>query len=209
MKPKGELRGPDATGLGSGRAHYDAHGWVKLEGFFPAPLLSDIEAGIERSGFETKEHGKVGVELCLRACEMTDRLMHLANAKSVRSLVEELTDAGHLGCFEGRIYRLAPNAGHRDDWHTDMIMGRMVAMSVNLGAAPYEGGTLQIRRAASQELLAEIPNVGRGDAVLFRLSHELEHRITDVKGTVPKTAYAGWFRARPEFDDVMQGRANW
>jgi hypothetical protein len=90
-----------------------------------------------------------------------------------------------------------------------MIMGRMVAMSLNLGTEPYDGGTLQIRNATTQALLAEVPNAGPGDAVLFRLSHELEHRVTEVRGSVAKTAWAGWFRARPEYDDIVRGRANW
>jgi hypothetical protein len=194
--------------LGRAREHYAARGWVKLEGFFAPALLQDVERGIAASVFETKDHGKVGVELCLQPCALTERLMHLVNAPAVRRCVEDLTDAGRLGCFEGRIYRLVANAGHQDDWHTDMIMGRMVAMSVNLSAAPYEGGVLRIRRAGTHQLLEEVPNVGAGDAVLFRLSHELEHRVTEVTGAIPKTAYAGWFRARPEFEDVLAGRAN-
>lgn len=191
------------------RAGYEQRGFIKLERFVPPPLLSEIVAGVESGTFETKEHGRLGVELCLRACETTERLTQLCNQPEVLRFVERLTDSGHLGCFEGRVYRLSPDAGHRDDWHTDMIMGRMVAMSVNLGTAAYDGGTLQIRSASTQRLLDEVANVGPGDAVLFRLSHELEHRVTEVRGATPKTAWAGWFRARPEYRDIVEGRANW
>ena len=32
-----------------------------------------------------------------------------------------------------------------------------------------------------------------GDAILFGLSDDLEHRVGDVHGAFPKTAFAGWF----------------
>lgn len=191
------------------RSSYEQSGFIKLERFVPPSLLAEIARGVDAGTFATKEHGRLGVELCLQACETTERLTQLCNRPEVLRFVEDLTGAGHLGCFEGRIYRLSPNAGHRDDWHTDMIMGRMVAMSVNLGIEPYEGGTLQIRNATTQTLCDEVPNIGPGDAVLFRLSHELEHRVTEVRGDAPKTAWAGWFRARPEYRDIVGGRANW
>jgi hypothetical protein len=38
-----------------------------------------------------------------------------------------------------------------------------------------------------------VNNTGFGDAILFRISKDLEHRVTEVVGEVAKTAYAGWF----------------
>ncbi len=199
---------PDAEGLADARRDYAARGWCRLRGFFGPSLLAEVDAGLSSGAFVPRSHGAFGSELCLAPSPLTDRLMHLMNEPSVLRRVEELTDAGHLGCFEGRIYRVAPGMGHRDDWHTDMVAGRMVALSINVGREPYLGGRLQLRRSATGQLLEEAENVGHGDALLFRLSHELEHRISDIAGATPKTAYAGWFRARPEFRDVMEGRAN-
>ena len=45
----------------------------------------------------------------------------------------------------------------------------------------------------AERILCEIRNVGFGDALLFRISKDLVHRIQGVKGEVPKTAFAGWF----------------
>ncbi len=75
----------------------------------------------------------------------------------------------------------------------------MVAMSINLSPEPYQGGFLQIRDRTSKKILHEIANVGSGDAVLFRISNLFQHRVRPVKGNVPKTAYAGWFRSKPDF----------
>ena len=198
----------DESVIESTRAHFDQYGWVKLERFAPEPLLARIDAGMAASGFEPREHGDFGSELCLRAGPLTEALMRLTNVPALFDLVDAITGCGSIGCFEGRIYRLVPGAGHRDDWHTDMVMGRLVAMSLNVGRAPYQGGELHMRRAGSREIVARVPNLGAGDALFFRLSHDLEHRVSDVVGAEPKTAYAGWFRARPRFEDVLAGRAN-
>jgi hypothetical protein len=45
--------------------------------------------------------------------------------------------------------------------------------------------------------LQEVTNTGLGDAIVFRLSDDLQHRINEVRGAQPKTAFAGWFRSDP------------
>jgi hypothetical protein len=97
------------------------------------------------------------------------------------------------------VYRVAPGYGHYDSWHDDIVGDRMVAMSVNLSTEIYSGGLLQIREKQSKRIVQEVANVGFGDGVVFRLDDSLQHRITDIKGEVPKTAFAGWFQSRPDF----------
>ena len=41
--------------------------------------------------------------------------------------------------------------------------------------------------------------MGLGDAVLFKLSPHLVHRLTPIKGPHAKTAFAGWFHANPRY----------
>lgn len=115
------------------------------------------------------------------------------------SFVEAMTGCGHIGSFAGRVYRLAPEVGNYDSWHDDLGANRLVAMSVNLSTEPYSGGLLQIRHHESKRIVREVANTGVGDAILFQLASALEHRVTDIEGTVPKTASAGWFRSAPEY----------
>jgi hypothetical protein len=77
-------------------------------------------------------------------------------------------------------------------------------MSINLSREVYSGGRLQIRDHVSGEIVSEVANAGIGDAVIFRLSDRLQHRITDVEGTASKTAFAGWFRAQPDFMSLLR-----
>jgi hypothetical protein len=81
----------------------------------------------------------------------------------------------------------------------------MVAMSVKLGSDPYQGGVLQIRDQRHGEIVHEQPPVDPGDAVIFRLGEDLRHQVTAVEGTVPRTAFAGWFKSRPSFLSVLRG----
>lgn len=59
----------------------------------------------------------------------------------------------------------------------------------------FRGGTFELRNRSTLALLAQVNNTGFGDALLFRISADLEHRVTEVVDTVPKTACAGWFGA--------------
>jgi hypothetical protein len=80
-------------------------------------------------------------------------------------------------------------------------------MSVNLGAQRYNGGLFQLRERRSPEILCEVANTGPGDAILFRIANQLVHQVTAVEGTIPKTAFAGWFRSEPEFRSLLADRA--
>ena len=42
-------------------------------------------------------------------------------------------------------------------------------------------------------------NPGVGDALMFRIAPQYEHRIADVTGQEPRTAFAGWFCSEPEY----------
>jgi hypothetical protein len=77
-------------------------------------------------------------------------------------------------------------------------------MTINLSNEIYSGGALQIRERESGRIISEVPNVSAGDAVIFRLSDKLQHRITRVEGSASKTAFAGWFKAEPNFSAMLR-----
>jgi hypothetical protein len=70
-------------------------------------------------------------------------------------------------------------------------------MSINLSPTSFSGGTFELRERESKRLVYRHGNTGCGDALIFRLSLDLEHRVTDVIGNAAKTAFAGWFRSQP------------
>lgn len=191
--------------LESARQWFCAHGYVKLRGLIEPRLLASLLDAIDRSEFRHRVHEGIGTELCAEGAAST-ALEFLMNDPTLVATVSTMTECGPIGCFEGRVYRLVPESGHYDSWHSDVGQDRLVALSINLGRVPYEGGRLQIRRAEDKVMLGEIENRTAGDAVMFRVHPTLRHRVGPLEGKVPRTAYAGWFRAQPNFRDLLRER---
>ena len=182
--------------LDSLRKKYDCDNYVVLPRVYEPALFENIMCRVEAAQFSPREHGKdgkVGHEFCMADLVTTAMLEFLASNPAFLRIIEHITGQPRIGEFEGRVYRLTDSARHAFDWHNDAAGGRVVSMSVNLSPQIYDGGTLQLNRCDSEEILQEIRNTGLGDAVLFRISRDLVHRVLGVRGDIPKTAFAGWF----------------
>jgi hypothetical protein len=189
------------------RAAFARDDFVRLPRFLPNDLLDTVSREVERSAFYERTHSGIddNKELCMRTNTIAAGLLHvLLNSEELFDVVEQVTGCGRIGCFEGRVYRVIPGCGHRDCWHSDMGRHRLVAMSVNLSRRRYRGGILQMRSAKSGRVLRDVPNLGFGDGILFRIADGLEHRITDMEGTTAKTAFAGWFHSKPSFRKIVE-----
>ena len=187
------------------RAEFETSHCVGLPRLFAPDVLAALLPRIACATFEDHVHSGIGPnrELLMTDRALTGVLQVIANARPLFDVVEAVSRCGRIGSFLGRVYRVVPGYDHYDAWHDDLGSGRLVAMSINLGLEPFEGGVLQIREQASRRILNEIANTGPGDAIVFQLSRSLEHRITEVQGSVSKTAFAGWFCAVPEFATLL------
>jgi hypothetical protein len=177
--------------------------FLALPGFVAPDLLSIIESAVERGDFADRAHPGIGAEGCLESGDATRACQLVFNDPALLDVVTRIAGCSPLRCFDGRVYRLESQSGHYDSWHSDAAHGRLVGLSVNLSREPYEGGVLEIRRARAAEAEHAVPSKGFGSAVLFRISPDLRHRVTAVRGGRPRTAYAGWFCTRPDFADVF------
>lgn len=178
---------------------------ARLTGLLEPALTAGIQAQMARGRFQEFAHGSVATELRLDDGVCTGLLHFLVNDPRLIRLVESISGCREITAFAGRVYRRFPGGAHRDSWHGDVAdPRRLIGMSVNLSAQAYQGGVFEIRDVDSQRPLAELPNVGIGDAILFRLSPALEHRVTDVVGDAPKTAFAGWFFTSLDFARVLR-----
>jgi len=185
-------------------AEFDRCHCVRVPRLVDSDLLSELQERVERSAFVERVHEGIDAnsELCLVDDAVCGLLQFLFNGRELFRFVQSISGCGRIGCFAGRVYRVVPGAGHHDAWHDDLGEHRMIAMSVNLGGE-YQGGILQIRERDSRRICHEVANTGPGDAIVFRLDPQLQHRITDVEGTTAKTAYAGWFRSQPDYAAVV------
>ena len=190
----------------SARAWFRAHGFLKLRGLIEPRLLGSLLDAIDRTEFRNRVHEGIGIELSAEEGPVSSALEFLMNDPALAATISSITECGTIGCFEGRVYRLVPQSGHYDSWHSDVGQDRLIAMSINLGRVPYEGGVLQIKRANDAEILGEVENRSTGDAVIFKVHPSLRHRVGPVEGSEPRTAYAGWYRAAPDFRALLRTR---
>ena len=172
---------------------------VKVVQFLEPALLTWLAAAVDRARFVPRVHDiePPATDLRLDDHDIRSTLLLLFNDASLFAFIRRLTGCAPIGCFVGSVYRMKAELGHGDSWHDDIYNGRMVALSLNLSPDGYRGGLLQIREIASEKVLHEVANTGFGDAIIFRLSSEIEHRITAVEPGPAKTAYAGWFKSHP------------
>ncbi|MDR1989795.1 MAG: 2OG-Fe(II) oxygenase [Acidobacteriaceae bacterium] len=172
-------------------------------------LLARLHEKLASASFFNKTNADVGDESRMTSDPVGAALEFLTNDPKLFAFVRAVTGIGEIGCFRGRVYRLLPNTGQMSDWHDDFMYGRMATISINLSAGIYEGGLLQFRKAAEPDtIISEIHNTGFGDASLFKIDQSIQHRVTPATGTVPRTAYAGWFVQRPQFADLLKERLN-
>jgi hypothetical protein len=182
----------------SAREHFEQHDYLRLPGFIEPGLVRLVRRYM--GGFVKKEH-EVGSELRLSASSVHTVFKVLMNDPILFRLIRRITGCGPIGCFYGRLYQLAADRGQEFSWHSDLQDNRKVAISINLSEARYEGGTLQIRRR-SRSAVESVPNLGVGDAIIFRLARRLEHRVTPVVGKSSKIAFSGWFCSRPRYTPI-------
>jgi len=171
---------------------------IQIRALVEPALVRVIQRGIEQAGFDERRHAAFATELCLREHDCLDLLHFLVNDQQLFDRVAQLADGVAVKIFLGRIYRHLPRQ-HFANWHADDLYDRAVGMSINLSADRFEGGVFEIREAGSGRVVNAIPNVGPGDAILFQISERLEHRVTAVEGSIPKTAFAGWFSTAPDY----------
>jgi hypothetical protein len=178
---------------------------VRLPALLDSQLLSQALCYIERGNW--REGGVSGFysESILETGPAVSLLRFVSNSPKFLEVIGEIT-GNALTWFDGRIYRMKADAGHSDKWHDDTIEGRLIAMSLNLSPRGFEGGLFQMKEAKSNRMLVEIANTGPGDALLFRLSTNLQHRVTDVQPGEPKTAYAGWFNNQKSMKERLRSQ---
>jgi hypothetical protein len=120
------------------------------------------------------------------------------NNPELLRLIGTITGCQEISEFRfGAVYRMLGPERHEISWHNDLSdkEDRLVGLSLNLSTGVFDGGEFELRECATKKLLACIGNTGFGDALLFRVSPELEHRVTPIGEAAPKTAFTGWFCA--------------
>ena len=188
---------------------------VVLPQFVDKALLEHILRLVAKGEFhdhETKSRKGVLLRaMTSRRPRALFRLFHmLLNSPVLFTAIQELVDCGAdrfparkdvdergggVGFFQiSQLHHMMHERGHFDAWHSDVVDGRQVGVSVNLEPSRTAAGGIEIREppSAAHRVVA-----GFGDAVLIRIAKGLKHRALPSTGTVPRCTFTGWFVATP------------
>lgn len=184
--------------IASCRAEYQRSSMLVLPSLLGKPICSAITEAIGKaswSHFAHVDHGDIGTEeVCDSELALSLLCFVICEPKFI-AMIREITGDDAITWFRGRIFRMNPSLGHYDSWHDDVNGQRRIGMSVCLDSVPCQGGGFQLRKCATQELLGQVEKRSLGDATLFRIGDDLEHRVLPVMEGSIRVAYAGWFHA--------------
>lgn len=181
------------------RSKFDAKHYVVLNELLGSNLLNRIHAHIEQGQWNRKAYsdGFSGAESILSDGATCNLLGFILNHPALLSTIRSITGCSLISEFSGRVYKMEGALKDSLSWHDDISESdkRQVGFSLNLSPHAFDGGIFELRNKETVKPLARVSNTGPGNALIFRISSNLEHRVTAVAGNTPKIACAGWFRS--------------
>lgn len=178
---------------------------VFLPSFIQQNALKHLIDKLEQTEFHIKEEkdehtGEFGKVLFMPQDSPVPFMFHmLMNDRALFSNLEEITGCATISNFTGRIHRSEGGEQHQIEWHGDNSDTRLLAMTLNLGRTRYTGAKFQIRRKGTDNILREFGQTEPGDAFIFEIHPDLQHRLSLVE-TGTRTVGVGWFRAEPDYN---------
>lgn len=189
------------------RAEFAQRNSAMLPGFLAPSLRQYLLKHVAQARFVPKSEGdgegEFGHTLFMPTSETAWYLFQLfVNQPALFRLVEQVTGCLPIGNFYGRIHRSLLGDQHRIDWHDDihddLQHNRLVGLNLSLSTDDFTGGQFQLREKGSA-LALSVGCLPVGDAFLFRLSPQIEHRLTPLEAGGSRIAAVGWFRAQPDW----------
>ena len=181
---------------------------ILLKNFLAPSLISLVRPLLMTNRFFPFEHGPQGRvharEMRLEAPDPLARLFTFClNSTRFHRAVGDLAGFGEdIRYFAARCYKMFPDSDDFQSWHDDCKGGiRLLGMSINLNTEPVQGGEFRIRNRSGSRKVHRTIKSHFGDAHLFRIDKNLEHRVFPPTGTVPKFCCGGWFVSRRDIRD--------
>ncbi|MBS1522332.1 MAG: 2OG-Fe(II) oxygenase [Bacteroidetes bacterium] len=194
----------DNTSIEKYRDEFESTHCVFIPGFLSGNTLENILRKLQTATFQTKfetdNTNKLGKVLFIPLSDpVVFTFWLLLNNPELFSMLQEITQCGHIGNFVGRIHRSEGGEDHSIEWHSDNTDNRLLAITLCLGTDDYTGGKLQIKSKDDENIIREFGQLTAGDAIIFKISPHLKHRLTNLE-TGRRTVGIGWFRSEPDFD---------
>lgn len=166
-------------------------------------ILQELSVLINKAPFHVQSHGVLGEDDNLNFTPIVVVLQYLLTDTSLLRNIEQIATLpkGSILRLISRVYRMRPHLD-TDGWHNDVNpkQRRLLAFSLQLNTDTLIGGNLLLRRSGRRRHYYTTPNLRHGDMNVFRISSDLEHKVSSLKGCANRIVYAGWFCAGNHFD---------
>jgi hypothetical protein len=173
--------------------YYSTHHAILLRDALDQDFLKTLTNILMQSRFLFKPVPKIG-ERTVESPGLAGKLLRDALMRPpLSSWLEKVTGCGPVHSVAGTITRYSAGSNDHLDWHHDSKEGRLLAITVNLGNEPYEGGEFEMRPRHSPDLLLRHQHSEPGMALIFRVTRDLFHRVLPITGGGPRTVFSGWF----------------
>jgi hypothetical protein len=167
---------------------------LELPDLLQPDVLERLAPTIRAARFVPRAVEGVGARLRERPTRLGNLLCLLLRGQALRDWLARITGVSPLAGVTGAVARFECGGGQSLDWHNDITAaGRLLAVTINIGDAPYEGGAFEMRHRDTKEILFRHSHRRPGSALVFRVSKALEHRVTPVSAGGPRTVFSGWF----------------
>lgn len=197
------------------RSRFLSDGHVIFERLLENSLCNDIVAYFHNANYLERHTENIG---CVQACtdeEGNNKLNHMLSRPRVIKAINQIYGGPAVDFFMGNVVRRMPEKGHFSRFHNDAVDSlsaqidgvtyrRAVALSLNISAHPYTGGTLTLGDrvmagegdtidGVSLHNTVSVANEVPGNALLFRIAPDRFHRVEDVNSGGPRVVFVGWF----------------
>ena len=171
---------------------------LELPDLLQPDVLAILEPAIRAARFVPGWEDGVGGRLRERPTRVGNLLCLLLRGQKLRDWLTKITGIAPLVAVNGAVARYEAGGGQSLDWHNDLDQsGRVLAVTIAIGEAAYEGGAFEMRRCDTGETMFRHNHHRPGSALVFRVSKALEHRVTPVSAGGPRTVFSGWYLRKP------------
>ncbi len=200
-----------AAELEAAREEFAQFHCLFLKDFLHPSVLKKIRGLVEKLEYYTREDLDTEGKVFARELTLHDRhplaslMLVLLNQQDLFRAIQEISGSeAPLRFFRSRVYQMKPGAEHYDAWHDDHEKAQTVGLSLNLSVEAVEGGGFEIRNANDLQVYRKISGSEFGDAHIFAIGPEFQHRVLPVTGKTARRNCAGWFCTQPDFRTEMK-----
>ena len=180
----------------SAAEHFAEHRAILCNGAIQRDFLALLFDVLARAEFRSDRVEGLGHREIEKPA-LAGRAISLAlNRRTLLDWIATVARCGRLGSVEGRVVQTALRPDDRLRWHDDLEdtgTQRRLGITIGLSNQAYDGGLFELREKDMHTALFHHRHVEPGQALIFDVAPDVEHRLCPITAGGPRRVYTGWF----------------